>query len=229
MVLVCFDPEFVYIKTQKTAGTSTEMVLEKFCGPPRRKIRERTRGHVSKYGIIGRRLQAKAVKSETETPVWRPHMSASAVRRLVMPEFWERAEIVANLRNPFARNLSWFSWLRKMKKQPDFPDFDSHREAFLAWVKAANDLGETERLFVDGKASPTQIIRFEHLADDLAAVCKRLGLKGAAALPETKMSSKPEGAPTVADYYDAEAIDRVRRQSEWVLEAGGYDDRPPGR
>ena len=229
MVVVCFDPEFVYIKTQKTAGTSTEMVLEKFCGPPGRKITERSRGYVSKYGIIGRRLNVAAAGPADQKPSWRPHISASEVRRLVMPDFWERAEIIANIRNPFARNFSWFNWTRKMNKRPDFATFEEHRDAFRAWLPTAKDVGERKRLFVDGAPSPTKIIRFEHLEEDLAEVCNELGLSDPPSLPETKMSSRPDDAPTLKDYYDQRGIEIIQRNCEWLFEAGNYPETPPDR
>ena len=45
------------------------------------------------------------------------------------------------------------------------------------------------------------MLRFEHLADDLAEVWTHLGLPGEPALPRAKGGSRPKG-PAYASYYD---------------------------
>ncbi len=223
MVLVCTQQSFIFLKPRKTAGTSVEMALEKFCGPPGRTITEATPGLFSEFGIIGHREQKRAGVDKHDLSVWRQHIPAREVRRMVTPAFWDSAARIATVRNPFDRAISLFHWLRYLKDAEPLTDFADTRAAFIEWIHRFETLSDKAVVHVHGVFAPTHIIRFEHLADDFAATCNELGLIDPDPLPITKARPVSADNPTIADYYDTATADLVRRTCGWMFTSGGYD------
>jgi len=85
MALVCYEHNFIFLKTYKTAGTSVEMALEPLCVPPGTEIVEHHPVIKTRYGIVGRRGPAtkdgggglNKIKRRFE---WWGHMGALGVR-----------------------------------------------------------------------------------------------------------------------------------------------------
>ena len=227
MVLVCTDPPFVFLKTRKTAGTSVEMVLERYCGPPERAITEETPGLFSPFGIIGHREMKRAGARERDLSVWRQHLPAREIRKMVTPAFWDSAARITTVRNPFDRAVSLFHWLRHLAGSAPLPDFASTRAAFADWIAQAGGLGDKPIVHVHGDFAPTHVIRFEHLAADLARTCAALGLADPPPLPVTKPRARAGEEPPTAAYFDAASTAIVRRECAWMFTAGGYDTTVP--
>jgi len=227
MVLVCTQPKFIYLKPRKTAGTSVEMVLEKFCGPPGRTITEDTPGLFSPYGIIGHREQRRLGVEKENLSIWRQHIPAREVRRMVTPAFWDDAAIIATVRNPYDRAVSLFYWLRHLTDAAPLPDFAATCAAFRQWVVEFDALADKPVVHVHGRFAPTHVIRFEHLADDLAQTCRSIGLIDPPELPLTKPRPRRDDEPTTADYFDTKTTDIVRKSCAWMFKAGGYDTALP--
>lgn len=240
MTLVSYKHNFVYLKTRKTAGTSTEMFLQAYCVPPGKKVTEyQPHPIVSEYGIAGRRRVSETLKwyqkprhlwqVRNGTHNWYPHMAASKVKAGLDPEFWEQALKISSVRNPFKRMISAYYWSLKQRNgaQTNRDDvIDGFRRKILS-RKIQNDHAI---VFLDGEFVPDVLIRQEHLADDLNALVDRLGLDPSLAhLPVTKKtnSSSADQRPSTAEFYDEETADIVRDRFSWVFEHANYSLEVP--
>ena len=228
MVLVCNDPRFIYLKTRKTAGTSVEMALEPFCAPPGHTVTERTSGLRTERGLIGHRLMQNSKGWDPALAEWRPHMRADQVRAAVGEAIWNASARITCVRNPFQRAISLFHWKRKLKGKPPFEDFERERTAFRRWLERAPDsFADRAIVHVDGEFAPTHVVRCERIEEDLAAICRALGLPAPGPLAQAKVRPRREGEPDTADYFTPAGIDKIRQHCAWMFRAGGYADSPP--
>ena len=76
-MLVSHKHRFIYLKTRKTGGTSTEMALEPFARGDEAPVTERTLAVVSDAGIVGSRMEDRQAREEG---TWRNHMTAREIR-----------------------------------------------------------------------------------------------------------------------------------------------------
>jgi hypothetical protein len=224
MVLVCHPHRFIFMKTHKTAGTSVEMYLERFCVPEDRYAgTEAVAETVTEVGIVGSRRSGK-----TRSDTWVNHMPAERVRALLGPEIWDGYTKITSVRNPYARMLSHYFWLHDQHYPIDDVGFERARAGFAGFVKGGwfgrrkwtNDL---EIVAVDGRVAMDAFVRQEHLADDLAALCTRLGLPWEPErLPVTKQRHGDRARYPLAAYYTPETRDIVRREFDWVFSLFDY-------
>jgi Sulfotransferase family len=213
MVLVSHRARFVYMKTRKTAGTTVEMYFERFCVPDGCFAgTEAVAQTVSEVGIVGSRRSGKR-----GTDVWQNHMPAKRVRELVGAETWARYLKFTTVRNPYAVVLSSFFWKTDRPYPEGAAALERTGRAFGDYVRGGwlkrRWGGDLEIVAVDGDVQMDMLVRQEHLADDVRAVCERLELPfNAEWLVHTK---KTAGAPRrypLEDFYTPETAAIVRRE-----------------
>ena len=100
-MLVSHSKKFIYIKTIKTAGTSVEVAMQKYCLPPKGEIPPGTVGREAietSYGIVGKRGEC------VEGYKWFNHMPASRIRDQLPAEIEELESAIAALQTRIARS-----------------------------------------------------------------------------------------------------------------------------
>lgn len=226
MVLVSHTHRFVFLKTRKTASTSVEMYLERWCRPPGARITERTRQRKSPFGIVGARMTGHGNLVYRRLFPWRNHMSAGEIRRRLGAERWERYAKVTTMRDPFDKVLSEYLWSTGQAMPATWDELAAFRRGFTGHLRAHPGNNDHKVLHVDGRYAADLTIRYERLADDLAETCTRLGLDWQAhALPHTKRT-RPAGSPPLAAFYDPEAVAIVRDRYGWIFDRFGYAAEP---
>ena len=132
-MIISHRHRFIFIKTEKTAGTSIELSLAKACGPEDvitavvhpadRELRE-TLGP----GIRGQQNDvvplrfltsldlARAVKTRRRTR-FTNHMGAGDIRRFVPREVWDGYYKFCVERNPWDKAISSYYWWRELESQ----------------------------------------------------------------------------------------------------------------
>lgn len=227
MVLVCHTHEFIYQKTMKTAGTSVEMALEPLCAPAGHVAREATEAKISAQGIIGARMGP----SNIDTTGWKSHLSAWETKRLAGRKIWNNYERLAVIRNPFDKAVSWFYWSLRNKPvaaQDRIPAF----RAFLRDKEQQGYFGS--KADVDFKACHIKNLPVIHRylkMEDLRAEMDELAAgwnlaPQSLAVPATKTKVRSADTLDVADYFDTETIDILRRGQGWLFRAGRYAHTP---
>lgn len=191
-MIVSHRHNFIFIKTKKTAGTSLEIGLSKFCGekdiitglPQKDEIirkdfggrapqnldipwRKYTFQELSKYVRKGRRAICKN------------HFRARRIRRLVGRKIWKDYYKFCFERNPWDKAVSLYYWrTRDMKVQPSFSEF--------LHSSRAHKLSNYKLYSIWGRIAVDKIYKFETLTDALKDISSRLDLPGELELPRTK-------------------------------------------
>lgn len=228
MVLVSHKKEFVFLKTRKTAGTSTEMLLETFCAPSGHAVSEATPAVVGCSGIIGRRLYESPLNlpdpESRQVQDWYNHMPAREVAQRLGPTIWSRYTKVSCVRNPFDRTVSMFHWRLQWGKIE--PEPDDLPRLFRAFVET-DWPDDREVVMIDDKIVVDEFIRYESLYKDLAALAEKLALDiELSKLPHTKNLKEKRTFYSFAELYDRRSIDIVRDRLRWVFDHFGYPDEP---
>ena len=209
-MILSHEHKFIYIKTYKTGSTSVEAALSAVCGPDDvlTEASEQLRG-VRQKPAQNYRIEHPA---KPRRPVWksllgRPerhyhpsvgfyeHMPAWRVRTYAGEDVWRRYFKFSFERNPWDRQVSWYHYKTKSKRegqQPAFSSFNAdRRRAFV----------ENWSLYTQGDAITLDFVgRYESLAADFDRVLAEIGLAGRVALPHANVSAGRSSS--YRDYYD---------------------------
>lgn len=191
--------KFIFLKTNKTAGTSIEFTLSQFCGPAdiltdipgahkETHIALKYPGAQNHYAPLSdyslndyRRLLYGKRKTR-----YYNHMSAAEVRGFVGEDIWNSYYKFCVERNPWDRLLSFYYWQSKAD-----PTIDLDR--FLASGKAKKLKRRGIQLYtIDGQIAVDKICLYENLASDLEDVRRQLNMPEPLALPKTKSGTRKD-------------------------------------
>jgi hypothetical protein len=252
MTIINRQKEFIYLKSHKTAGTSTEfyLITQTVLGSDI----YRTSEDIARYGFPRkckdrefamlrraysvarsdgfRALQAAKRRLGADLRI-REHMGGEEVRRLVGSEFFDRARVVTNVRNPWDALVSSYKW-RQTRRAGAAESYNVSFSEFLSRSLEVGDKGVSEAeeyLFypylAGGERAVETVIPFEDLGASIDQLVANLGLTGkgfeAAGVHEKKVR---QGDDYRGWYSDAQA--RLLESSfSNFLERFNYDfDRP---
>lgn len=227
-LILSHDYKFVFIKTNKTAGTSVEIALSRFCGPgdivtpisPEDEDMRRSLGFTGAQNYLAPRgpLSAAVDRILRRSPekAFFNHMSAQQVRALIPAETWTGYFKFCIERNPWDRVVSSYFW--KNKKEP--------RPSILNWLEQGGHDVLRRRgrdlYMIDGKIVVDHVVRYETLREDLESVRQKLGMPEPLHLPHAKSSTRTDRR----HYRDilGEAERRiVERDFAFEIETFGYE------
>lgn len=236
MVLVSHDREFIFLKTRKTAGTSIEMHLQKYCAAPGFVSTETTPCIISDYGIVGtlRKGKHEPVPPELQkgfemrsSRIWTPHMPVRRLRRQLGRKVFDRYTKLSAVRNPFERSVSLYLfrlWNKKIPVPEDFRDLVKDFEKFVTSFRFDNDKKVTH---FGGRMVVDHFIRYESLIDDLENAMNFLGLPpDKSSLAVTKSLRHKRGQRSIAEFYTDRSANAVRKRMRWVFDKFDYSPDP---
>jgi hypothetical protein len=204
-VIISHTHKYIFIKSLKTGGTSVEAALSKHCSE---------NDVVTPLGDywFNRDDKGAWIHSSMNSEGFSQHDPAAEVKRKVPAEIWDGYFKFSITRNPWDRVVSHFAWEARNRQELKpaarwyhrlgirFSQFRETRQLFRQFV-AGNDWTTNDRFYVlDGALCVDFVIRYERLGEDLAEVCRRVGLP-AVALPHLK-SGLREGGHSYTEYYD---------------------------
>lgn len=214
-MLVSETHGFLFVKVQKTAGTSISRFLEPYALRPRADRWTRLR---SDLGLV----------TDWRRRYLRPHAPLRHAERVIPNAVYRQLFKIAFVRNPWERLVSWYAFIlqdpthhrhRQVRALPSFEAFarqEIEKPHRSQWSMLANG---------DGSLGIDFVGRFETLQQDMQAVCARLGIPNGA-LPRLKVS---EHRP-YQSYYSVELAEEVgERWSREIDEFGYYFDGKPAR
>ncbi len=217
-MIVSHKHKFIFLKTRKTASTSTELALYPYCDagdivtPLTPSALTRHCGHHAQHHIRPlTRLDPRPLINHLwslegfKFVDFHDHIRAAEVRDYVGERVWRSYYKFAFERNVFDRQVSWFHYRTSNAwRKWRWPDF----KTFLSRSPEAQV--DNHRIYtIDGEVAVDFVGRYEQLGHDLHKVLETLGLKPPAGdLPRAKSEHRPcdRGYRT---YYDRESRDLV--------------------
>jgi hypothetical protein len=218
-MLVSHLYKFIFLKSLKTAGTSTEVFLEQYCIS---NIEEsHKRGAIATdEGIIGKRGK-KGTKSTPYGEFWN-HMKASTLRDSLGNEVFDNYTKIINIRNPFDMLVSNYFF------KPFYDIYSGGStltfKEFIMTTNIITELNDKHRrfMFIDNDFIINEVIRYENLENDINGLISKLELPTSQrSLGHYKKSSKRESIH-YSSMYDSETRSFVEEGMKDYLEMFEY-------
>ncbi|MBV1896472.1 MAG: sulfotransferase family 2 domain-containing protein [Rhodobacteraceae bacterium] len=190
--MISHKHKFIFLKTGKTAGTSVEIALSKFCGANDivTKISEADEETRKSLGYTGAQnysgnispalkwLRSRLGKAEPTT--FYNHMPATDIRALISQEIWDGYFKFCIERNPWDKTVSYYYWKNRSEPRPSMIDWLNK-----GGHKTLQDRGR-QLYTIDDNIVVDQVIKYENLTDDLETVRLKIGLPEPLELPNAK-------------------------------------------
>jgi hypothetical protein len=217
-MIVSHKYRFIFLKTRKTAGTSVEIALSRYCGPEDiitpldpedEETRRRTGGRgPQNYYIPIRRMNrgelAKLLKKGKRKAL-RHHNNAATVRRVVGKRIWDAYFTFCFERNPYDKAVSRYFW--ELRHRTDrWPSVS----AFLESVDRYK-LTNWGIYTINDMVAVDHVARYERLQEELQQVSHRIGLPEVPELPRAKGSYRNDRT-----HYSQFLDEHARRQIETI-------------
>lgn len=229
-MIISHKYKFIFLKTNKTAGTSIEIALSGVCGdqdiispisPEDEKVRSEMgfRGpqhHIASAGEYGIVDVAKLLVKGRKKNRFYNHMPASEVKALVTDRIWDNYYKFCFERNPWERVISLYYWRCKTEPRPSITQFiDSGA------LKRLKRKG-LELYSIDGKVAVDQVCRFENISGELEAIRAQLGITEELQLPHAKSRFRKDKR-SYRDILNAEQQKIIAEMFSDEIELMGYE------
>lgn len=230
-MIVSHEHRFIFIKTHKTAGTSIEIALSRYCGPDdiltpiseederrRRKLGQAPRHYRGELWRSTPRDLARMLRSR-KWQLFYNHMPARAVRRLVGEAIWNEYFTFCFERNPWDKVVSAYFWDCRDELNP----VGSPKTSFSDYLTSRRrlDVRDWPRYTIGGSVAVKRVGRYESLLQDLAEICARVGLDYDGWLPHAKGSARAPGRD-YRNLYGPEERELVASQFRHEIDHFGY-------
>jgi hypothetical protein len=195
-MIISHKYKFIFLKTNKTAGTSVEIALSKFCGTddiitPICLRDEKIRGELGypapqnhTSSIWGYTLADifKIIYKRRKKIRFYNHIPAKKVRAYIGKEVWDSYYKFCIERNPWDRVVSLYYWRHRRESEPlpAISEFVNSKDPKILKKRG-------RRVYtINGKIAVDKICKFENLANDLEEVRKHVGIPEKLELPRAK-------------------------------------------
>lgn len=211
-MIVSHKHKFIFLKTRKTAGTSIEIALSRFCGEkdvitPINKVDERIRTQLSYRGpqnfrVLssgsgpqdGRVPSQQDARRASRSPAYYNHMLAKEARAIIGTKTWDEYFKFCFERNPWDKIISAYYWRTRNCE---------HRPTLLEFIHDQNPEGRTRgkgtrRLSnfgiysIGGEIAVDHVGLYENLDSELERIAALLNLPGKIELPRAKASVRED-------------------------------------
>ncbi len=195
--------QFIFLKTSKSAGTSIEIALSRFCGPQDIVTPVSEEDEALRAAAGGAPARAYPVKKTRYTPVdwfrygfrgkekqyFYNHIPARKLKRRLDADTWNRYFRFCVVRNPWDRVISQYFWRCRDIPEDRRPTLDEFLES--RHVRSLQRKGY--KLYTTGgKVQVDHICRYENLSEDLEFVRQKLGLPEPLTLPGAKSAHRSD-------------------------------------
>jgi len=241
-LIASFSRGFVFIKGRKTAGTSIEIALSRFCSEgdvitpvspfdetvrrreggraPQNYCDDRTAEERFRRAIEGGDLAEirKAGRDARRHRTFRNHMPAGRVAARLPEGFWRAAFKFTVDRHPYEKavSLAHFAYARAVRKHSSLT-FDEHLDRIVQQGKYRNFDLYSE----DGVPVVDAVLRYEDMPGCFLEVQARTGIAFAQGLPFTKHRFRTDRRPAVEVLSDRQKA-LVQKVCHEEFELSGY-------
>lgn len=190
-MIISHKNKFIFIKTIKTAGTSIEIALSKYCGQydiitpinPEDEVKRRDLGYrgpqnynipFSKYS----KLDSLRAAYHRKRISFSNHDSAAYIINYIDKDIWNSYYKFCFERNPWDKVVSWYYWRYKTEPRRSISDFVQSREANI--IRGFHLYTISSEIVVD------RVFFFEELNKAMEEIADRVGLGEIPLLPNAK-------------------------------------------
>lgn len=233
-MIVSHEKKFVFIKTKKTAGTSMEIALSRFCGegdiitpitPADEELRVQYGGRgpqnyllpFSKYGL---RDWGRLAIRKRRAKAFYNHMPGPSAKARLGDKIWQDYFTFCFDRDPLEKVISLYYWKhRKTTSAPDINDFvlNDPEDLLTRWAARAESMyWEGQSVIVD------KVFRFEDMQEVLPELRRELGLSEDLVLPQAKSQVRKDRSPA-REVLSEESIARIGRLFSKEIDLLGYE------
>lgn len=198
-MIISHKYKFIFLKTNKTASTSIEIALSKFCGeediitpisPPDEETRRKLgyRG-AQNYLVPLRRydfIELARYIARKKTIHFYGHMQARLIKKYIGNRVWESYYKFCFERNPWDRFISIYYWRCQSEPRPTISEFLESDE--MAMLKKRG----FEVYTIEGKPVVDRVCYFENLSEELEKIRIKLGIPESLELPNAKSGSRKD-------------------------------------
>jgi len=190
-MIISHKHRFIFIKIEKTAGTSIEIALSRYCGPDDiitpvspedETLRQELGGRgPQNYIIPVGAYSAKdwvSLASRMRLPAFVNHASAAFIRDHIDHAVWDSYFKFCFERNPWDKIVSYYYWENRKRDLPSISEFIRSGRA--------SRLRGRGLYTIDGEVAVDKIYLFERIADEMTDIARVLGLPEVPVLPRAK-------------------------------------------
>jgi hypothetical protein len=148
-MIISHRHKFIFIKNRKVGSTSTELALQKICGPediltpdgvhPKKGdvLLPRARNYEGRFWPFREIMQdrhplaaARTLRDLWERPRFYNHIRASSVRARIPRDIWDSYYKFCFDRNPWDKMISFYYWFGRRGSLPPFNEYVRNRRQF---------------------------------------------------------------------------------------------------
>jgi hypothetical protein len=228
-MIVSHKHKFIFIKTRKTAGTSTECALSAICGPDDilTRLEEVEQHRIGELSAQNYKYMPPLFSREWPNLISRflrhgkapfdyyNHMTAWRVEKRLSKTVWNSYFKFAFDRNPWDREMSWYS--HRVSQERTLTSFAEHVHNL-----PKDKLPNFDTYAIHGKIAVDFVGRYENLASDLQKVMDEVGVKDQIHLPLTRREHRKDRRP-YRELYTPEMRDIIARVYSQEIELLGYE------
>jgi hypothetical protein len=230
-MIISHKHKFIFIKPQKTAGTSVELLLSRFCGdddiitplgfdpdpyvrqkanarPPQNYFRKKPFKHwkVSEiYHYLRRGLKPNLNYWE--------HLQAQQIKDYVGHEIWNSYKKISIVRNPWDHAVSQYQWVKKYNYRGANRNFRDY--IFTDYISIY------PFLFINSEYIIDYIIKFENLESDCNLVLNKFNISSNTTIPITK--NKTRKNKSYNEFYNHESSKKIYDINEVIIKKFNYE------
>jgi len=223
-MLISHKYKFIFLKTQNTASTSTEIFFEQHCENNQNDVENHFRKMlINEDGIIGQREIVPSRNYEE----WYSHINAKDLKEKLGEEKFNTYYKFSNIRNPYDMVVARYFFKKekyderfKNKELPLLPSFES----FVLNSPFVEELAKDTRnkIFINQDFILDDYIRYENLESDIERIKNKLNLpQSVRQLGNYKSEFRPINT-NYQDLYNQETKDIVTENFGFYLEKFNY-------
>jgi len=231
VMIISHKYKFIFLKTTKTAGTSIEIALSRYCEKgdivtPISREDERSRRSLGYCGPQNHRsplsdykvkdISKLILKGKRKTR-FHNHISAKEVKGYLSEDVWNNYYKFCFERNPWDKIISFYYY--KFKSASQRPTISEFIESGACLDLKKGGFG---KYTIDGEVVVDKICRFENLREEIDCVSKKLGIPGEILLTKAKSGFRTD-ARHYSEVLDAKARLSVADVFRDEIELLGYE------
>jgi hypothetical protein len=232
-MIISHKNKFIFIKPQKTAGTSVELMLSRICGEddiitplgfdPDPNVRKKHKAKPAqnyfrkkplKYWQMNELYHFVTKGRKPNLNYWE-HLNAHKIKDYVGDEIWNTYMKISIVRNPWDHAVSWFKWQEKFGYE------DTKKGEFEKYL--VNNYRSTWPFYTAnyGLYDMDYMIRFEDISQSVKNLSSFLKIEENLSLPMTKTDVRKK--KTYSEFYTSNyLVDIVSEKANSIISKFNY-------